>query len=227
MRAEASSKQLFTGLRAKVVVSRLRAELLKFGELLSLEMAADGIAHVQFETHAAAEAVVASLGAHKWKGPGDGAALRYNARDYDGDGARGWCIFEQGIARVACAHLEAAERKLARRQDGALPRRFALAQQSRAKLFDISPVRVSDDPAWSAAGKSPDELLHEAVGQIEKARFVGKGDKQAVQLMLASFEWVMKEAVVSTIEKQLDGFVQVDPRLLRNRQVAPPDSLEA
>ena len=60
----------------------------------------------------------------------------YNPTPYEGDGGRGWCIFEQGEAMTVLAHLAAAERQAAE-MGKALPERFRKAQAARAKVYDI------------------------------------------------------------------------------------------
>ena len=61
----------------------------------------------------------------------------YNATPYEGEGGRGWCIFEQGCAMTVLAHLKAAERQQ-EVKGKALPERFQRAQASRAKVYDIA-----------------------------------------------------------------------------------------
>ena len=72
--------------------------------------------------------------------PGGAGKESYNPTPYDGDGGRGWCIFEQGVAMTVLAHLAAAERQQAEKGE-AMPERFRRAQASRAKVYDIGGKR--------------------------------------------------------------------------------------
>ena len=91
-------------------------------------------------------------------GPGE-----YNPTPYEGEGGRGWCIFEQGTAMTVLAHLTAAERQ-AGEEGKALPERFRRAQASRAKVYDIG----GEAPVARECSLPPKKVLDEACRAIEK-----------------------------------------------------------
>ena len=122
-------------------------------------------------------------------GPGE-----YNPTPYEGEGGRGWCIFEQGTAMTVLAHLTAAERQ-AGEEGKALPERFRRAQASRAKVYDIG----GEAPVARECSLPPKKVLKEACRAIENARFTGKADQVMVPQMLAEFEWTFR----STFEEAL------------------------
>ena len=78
------------------------------------------MAFIQFESHDAAERACKEL---------EDADLVYNGRGYD---RSGWCTFEQASSRTVASHLAKAE------ENGELPKRYARAQESRAKVVDLS-----------------------------------------------------------------------------------------
>ena len=83
---------------------------------------------IRFAEHAHAERALEELSKAE---PPWGVALLYNDRKYDGDGGRGWCIFEGGVCMTVAAHLAAAERM------HQLPLRFKTAQNQRHKVIDL------------------------------------------------------------------------------------------
>ena len=117
---------------------------------------------------------------------------QYNATPYDGDGGRGWCIYEQGVCMTAAAHLHAAASSVGEGGlQSPLPMRFQRAQASRAKIIDISggisqPREVT---------QSPEEVLKEATRMIAIAKFTGRADAKLVPHLLAVFEWDMRTAI--------------------------------
>ena len=134
-------------------------------------------------------------------GPGE-----YNPTPYEGDGGRGWCIFEQGTAMTVLAHLTAAERQ-AREEGKALPERFRRAQASRAKVYDIG----GEAPVARECSLPPKEVLDEARRAIAKARFTGKADKVMVPQMLAEFEWIVRSTFEQALEQHADSGVAIRP----------------
>ncbi|EOD21951.1 hypothetical protein EMIHUDRAFT_240710 [Emiliania huxleyi CCMP1516] len=135
----------------------------------------------------------------------------YNPTPYEGDGGRGWCIFEQGTAMTVLAHLTAAERQAAEKGK-ALPERFRKAQAARAKVYDIGGAA----PMARESSLSPREVLDEACRAIEKAKFTGKADQVMVPQMLAEFEWVFR----STFERALEDHAASGATIRREQQQA-------
>lgn len=137
------------------------------------------------------------------------AEAAYNDRPYDGEGGRGWCIFEQGVCCTVVAHFNAAEEAAAKKHTS-LPARFALAQSSRPKVIDISqggsmPRTITEPPI---------KVLDDAVHMIGKARFTGKGDAEHVRHMLDKFEWSIREAVSGTTTDYASSGQTVDASIL-------------
>ena len=134
-------------------------------------------------------------------GPGE-----YNPTPYEGEGGRGWCIFEQGTAMTVLAHLTAAERQ-AREEGKALPERFRRAQASRAKVYDIG----GEAPVARECSLPPRVVLDEACRAIAKARFTGKADRVMVPQMLAEFEWIVRSTFEQALEQHADSGVAIRP----------------
>ena len=125
-------------------------------------------------------------------GPGE-----YNPTPYEGEGGRGWCIFEQGVAMTVLAHLTRA-RQQAEARGSTLSERFQRAEASRAKVYDISgaEARVARECV-----RRPLDVLDEACAEIAKARFTGKADGDMVPHMLAEFEWTVRNAAFQALEQ--------------------------
>ena len=136
--------------------------------------------------------------------PGGAGKESYNPTPYDGDGGRGWCIFEQGVAMTVLAHLAAAERQQAEKGE-AMPERFRRAQASRAKVYDIG----GEAPVARECSLPPREVCAEACRAIEKARFTGKADKVMVPQMLAEFEWVVGGTFEQVLQRAGSGAARV------------------
>lgn len=108
---------------------------------------------------------------------------------------------EQASATLAAVHLAQAQRQAAQR-GLRLPAHFVRADESRAKVTDISDGKV--EVRTFSSDESPADLRARLFRDIEGATFVGKGDKRMVQQMLFKFEWIMKMAV--------DGAAAMDPK---------------
>ena len=134
-------------------------------------------------------------------GPGD-----YNPTPYEGEGGRGWCIFEQGVNMTVLAHLTAAERQ-AGEEGKTLPERFRRAQASRAKVYDIG----GEAPVARECSLPPRVVLDEACRAIAKARFTGKADRVMVPQMLAEFEWIVRSTFEQALEQHADSGVAIRP----------------
>jgi hypothetical protein len=135
----------------------------------------------------------------------------YNSTPYEGEGGRGWCIFEQGVCMTVLAHLTMAERRAAE-QSVALPERLVRAQASRPKVIDISiGLRAASDAR--VCERTPKEVLNEACEAIERARFTGKADKQVVPQMLNEFEWVVRSVVTVALEDYTSSGATVQPKV--------------
>lgn len=167
----------------------LTSELSCFGAVVELDInPISGQASVRFATHSAAEECIAEL-----TRLGRAVDFVYNATAYDRDCGSvysGWCTFEQAVAKMVSAHLEAADRQASKAKEPT-PTSLPGKATVRAKLIDISdggvvPVEVSDEPA---------KLLSSTIGAINGAKFVGKADKAIVQHMLSELEWIMKSAM--------------------------------
>jgi hypothetical protein len=117
------------------------------------------------------------------------------------------CSAEQGWSSFVAAHLAKVERRAGQRSLQ-LPARFAHAQARRAKLTDISGGETKV-MTWDV---EPAELLEEAFDAIERATFVGKGDRAFVQYRLAEFEWIIRSAMLlATEQSHGDGEASVEP----------------
>jgi len=150
----------------------LREEMAQYGTVADI-MVSGKTATVSFESELSAQAAHAALQ--------ERACRTYNEREYR---ARGWTSMEQGTARVVAAHLAAAE------ATARLPMRFQLAQQSRAKVIDISGGRVAD-----VVLDSPERELANAKAAIGCSVFTGKGDEPVVKALLAGFYSVVLDGL--------------------------------
>lgn len=124
--------------------------------------------------------VLGLLGANQVPGvPG------YNSRAYDGEGGRGWCIFEQAVATIVAAYVNAGKIQ------GALGERFERAENSRAKVIDIG------DGVSTARNvvESPKEVMDSADRMIATAVFTSGADKWMVPQKLFVFEWILDMAM--------------------------------
>ena len=125
---------------------------------------------------------------------------------------------EEGSTALVAAHLAKAERE-AREGGFELPQRLMHAQDSRPKLIDISGGEV--DPLVPADDNEPFALLDQTVRDIRGAHFVGKGDKELVQQMLAELEWIMKSAVDRALANGAQGSgMTVDPVILKTQRMS-------
>jgi hypothetical protein len=129
--------------------------------------------------------------------PPTAAEGAYNTTPYDGNGGRGWCIFEQGVSMTVAAHLRAAEQQAEARQV-VLPLRLVRAQERRAKVIDIN--AGAPDSNVRLGELSPQEVLEDVGRMITTARFTGKADRAVVQQMLAEFEWAMHHALTRALD---------------------------
>ena len=136
--------------------------------------------------------IVLPPGATAGFGPGE-----YNPTPYEGDGGRGWCIFEQGVAMTVLAHLTKA-RQQAKARGSAPSERFERAEASRAKVYDISSAAP---PVARQCERRPLDVLDEACAEIAKARFTGSADMDMVPQMLAEFEWTVRNAAFQAFEQ--------------------------
>ena len=150
----------------------LREEMAQYGTVAGIKVSGK-TATVSFESELSAQAAHAALQ--------ERACRTYNEREYK---ARGWTSLEQGTARVVAAHLAVAE------ATARLPMRFQLAQQSRAKVIDISGGRVAN-----VTLDSPERELANAKAAIERAVFTGKGDEPVVKALLAGFYSVVLDGL--------------------------------
>jgi hypothetical protein len=141
----------------------------------------------------------------------------YNTTSYDrthgGVGPySGWCSFEQAVSMMVAAHLRVAAEQAGSRGHE-LPERLTRAMGARAKVTDISggEVRKVDKVGHR-------ELLAEAMRDISGATFVGKGEAEMVQQMLAEFEWLMKTAMEQATSAT-DSSRTVAPAVLREARI--------
>ena len=135
----------------------------------------------------------------------------YNPTPYEGEGGRGWCIFEQGVCMTVLAHLTMAERRAAE-QSITLPDRLVRAQASRPKVIDIS-IGLEAAAEARVCEHAPKAVLDEACEAIERARFTGKADKQVVPQMLNEFEWVVRKAFTTALEDHASSGATVQPKV--------------
>jgi hypothetical protein len=148
-----------------------------------------------------------------------GASLVYNTRPYD---VRGWCVFEQGLGRIATAHLEKASKQLAKAKKMLPP---PYANLGREKIIDMSADvggtgvgnggDADDDGGFDRSGGGgccpgsnaskrlvsgevdPKDLMDELLSKIEDEdliKFTGKADRETVMMMLNDFEWSIMQA---------------------------------
>jgi len=186
----------------------VRADLSRFGTVV--EVAVEGsVATARFASHEEAEHCVATLHSES-----RGAGCLYNETCYSrdcGEPYSGWCSAEQGSSSFVAAHFAKAERQAAQRSLQ-LPARFAHAQARRAKVTDISGGLVRT-VSWDM---EPAELLEQTFDAIEGATFVGKGDREFVQFLLADFEWVIRSAMLlATEQAQSEHDLSAEPAMAR------------
>ena len=93
-----------------------------------------------------------------------------------------------------------------------LPPRFLRAQASVPKLIDISGGTVAPQHQLD----DPELLLRRTFGELKGAHFVGKGDREMVKRLLATFEWTMERAMQQAVASAEDGRT-IDPAVLRRR----------
>ena len=78
----------------------------------------------------------------------------------------------------------------------------------------MTPPQANEDKVLG--GPAPQRVLREtsrAIGDTERTKFTGKGDREAVQGMLAELEWVMKTAFDQMLEVASEGEAEPDPSL--------------
>ena len=189
----------------------VRCDVDDFGRVLGIDVQ-PGVTSVRFETHEQARRCVAALRSAK-----RGADFEYNETHYDrtsGEPYSGWCSMEQASCTMVAAHLAKAEWQATTRST-TLPKRFALAQASRPKVIDISADASGRDEMrlMCVLTEDPTTLFAESLEAIKGATFIGKGDKDMVQQMLAEFEWIM-HCAVEQAELAADGLdLTTDPKL--------------
>ena len=116
--------------------------------------------------------------------PPGAVGANYNTRPYSD---RGWPIFEEGVAKVVAAHLEAAAAR------GPLPASLTCV---RAKM-----IHIDGDIALPYETKvNPWQHLREVQLVISTIHFTGKGDRKEIQGMLAELEWIIKVAFDEVLE---------------------------
>jgi len=171
----------------------VRVDLSRFGNVV--EAAVSGtVASARFSSHDEAERCVAALCLESRD-----ACCVYNETHYSrdrGEPFSGWCTAEQAWSSFVAAHLARVERQAAQRSLQ-LPERFAQAQARHAKVTDISGGETKI-LKWDV---EPAELLEDAFNAIERATFVGKGDRVFVQYRLAEFEWIIRSAMMLATEQ--------------------------
>jgi hypothetical protein len=195
----------------------MKTRLEQYVQNLQSPKPSPGEAHVRFATHEQAEACVAGL-----QGQNRAVDYVYNTTAYDrasGYPYSGWCTFEQGAAKIAAAHLQAA-REQAEAHGTLLPERLTRAQTRRVKIIDIS----GDVAQPSVVNAAPTELLAATIENINGAKFVGKGDKPMVQHMLSELDWIMKTAAEqATARHAAESGLTVDPLMLKHlRRIKMP-----
>ena len=177
----------------------LRADLASFGALETCEILpalvdldeAGAIrtthsahAFVRFASHEHAEVAAESL-----RSQGRAACLGWNGTLYEGVGGRGWCIVEQGAAKVVLAHLNAAAKR-----SGGLPARFARAQSARPKIIDLTGGKAE----VVLVPETPEEMLDLTIDALSHARFTFSSDKTMAEEMMADFELTIRTAMPAT-----------------------------
>ena len=166
----------------------VRNDVGRFGDVVEAAVVAGSPARVRFSSHEEAERCVAAL-----RNESRGASFEYNETSYSREGGTpysGWCTAEEGAASFVVAHLAKAARA------AALPERFARAEARRPKLTDLS----GGEARAVVVTVEPVELLEETFEKIEGATFVGKGDREFVQYLLAGFEWTIRSAMLAAEE---------------------------
>ncbi len=94
-------------------------------------------------------------------------------------------------------------------RDSPLPER--LQQATRPKLSEID----GDEARACEAADSPRRVLRQTSRAIAEARFTGKGDREAVQLMVDELEWLMKTAFDQLLEVLTENEAEPDPSTVR------------
>ena len=94
-------------------------------------------------------------------------------------------------------------------RDSPLPER--LQQATRPKLSEID----GDEARACEAADSPRRVLRQTSRAIAEARFTGKGDREAVQRMLAEIEWTMRTAFDQLLEVLTENEAEPDPSTVR------------
>jgi hypothetical protein len=177
---------------SKENVEALQSDLESFGGKITKFTIKPGEAQVTFATHEQAETCIAAL-----RKVDRSAITVYNETAYSrdcGEPFSGWCTFEEGVSKLAAAHLNVASRQATERLE-VLPERFERANASRAKVTDISDGQVRT----INVKESPETLLKQTNQDLEIAKFVGKGESKTVKKLLASLEWSMKLALDGAI----------------------------
>ena len=108
------------------------------------------------------------------------------------------------MATLVLAHLARAGAR-----DSPLPER--LQQATRPKLSEID----GDEARACEAADSPRRVLRQTSRAIAEARFTGKGDREAVQRMLAEIEWTMRTAFDQLLEVLTENEAEPDPSTVR------------
>ena len=190
-RAEAGAKRA----TERAVEEVLRTKLHDYGRVISCTLVG-AHAHVRFDSHAIALKAVTD--------PELACDLVHLDKPFD---ERGRCIAEEGIARVAIAHLRKAE------EVGQLPSRFILAQARRPKL-----VYVGDDgdAQECEVDHSPDMALSKMCRELEakSAHFRGKDEREDVLMGVAQMEYLIDRSMDEATQlQQLDRFT-ISPALV-------------
>jgi len=128
-----------------------------------------------------------------------GQVAAWNTVPYE---ERGWTTFEQGVARVAAAHVATALAQL-ERQKRTAPDAMRRALESRAKLVDIGGEAAA--PLFDAPLEEPLALLRATTAAISRATFTNSADRRAVQRLVFGFEWTMHMAVDSVLAQHSGG----------------------
>ena len=195
----------------------LRASLGSYGEVLELARGSGTEAHARFATHAQAEAAVAAMQTGTIA-----ADFVYNTTHYDKEGGTpysGWCTFEQGVSMMVAAHVEEAVNR-STSQGTALPDR--LTHMQRPKLIDISDGQTRPREVT----ERPKAVLEATTAAIEKAKFVGKGDKLMVTQLFAELEWTVKTVMEQARLQDTASGLTLPPAMVRRAKrevrVDPP-----
>ena len=137
----------------------------------------------------------------------------YNLTPYD---RRGWTQFEEGAAMLVAAHLRQLKPSESpeRLQRAMETEKLVTVTAAEVAVADMTPPQASEDKVLG--GATPQRVLREtsrAIGDTERTKFTGKGDREAVQGMLAELEWVMKTAFDQMLEVASEGEAEPDPSL--------------